>query len=132
MKTVDLIIKAATAFYDELCEDANGRFRSWEHCYKVFHDARVKRQGGELPDYDYLSLHLAFYLASWGMYRGSSFLLQQDYKVHEEAVREILRSDYDLLQGITCKELTNEQSQKRLWHLYERMREIYKAIAAKS
>ncbi len=131
MEGVNKVADAAWRFYNDPLRGTNGRYRSWEHCYKVFHDARVKRQGGELPDYDYLSLHLAFYLASWGMYRGSSFLLQQDYKVHEEAVREILRSDYDLLQGITCKELTNEQSQKRLWHLYERMREIYKAIRGK-
>lgn len=28
------------------------------------------------------ALHLAFYLASWGMYRGSGFLLQHDYTIH--------------------------------------------------
>ena len=37
---------------------------------------------------DYLSLQLAFYLASWGMYRGSSFLIQKDYRVHIPVVRE--------------------------------------------
>ena len=37
-----------------------------------------------------LSLHLAFYLASWGMYRGSSKLLQKDHLVHLGAVK-ILR-----------------------------------------
>ena len=30
MDTVDLIIKSATAFYDELRADANGRYRSWD------------------------------------------------------------------------------------------------------
>ena len=35
-----------------------------------------------------MSLQLAFYLASWGMYRGSLFLLQKDYKVHIPVVKE--------------------------------------------
>lgn len=82
--TVDLIIKSATTFYNQLKADRNGRYRSWEHCYKCFHDARNNSD----PDYDYMSLQLAFYLASWGMYRGSSFLLQKDYKVHIPVVEE--------------------------------------------
>jgi hypothetical protein len=39
---------------------------------------------------DLAALHLAFYLASWGMYRGSSFLLQHDFTVHGSAV-DVLR-----------------------------------------
>jgi hypothetical protein len=31
---------------------------------------------------DHAALHLGFYLASWGMYRGRSFLLQHDYTIH--------------------------------------------------
>lgn len=78
MDTVDLIIKSSTEFYNDLKVDENGRYRSWEHCYSHF----IKARGSQEIDYDYLSLQLAFYLASWGMYRGSSFLLQKDYKVH--------------------------------------------------
>lgn len=43
------------------------------------------------PDYDYLSLQLAYYLASWGMLRGSSFLLWKDYKIHIPMVKEMLK-----------------------------------------
>ena len=98
---IDLVIKAANTFYETMSNDENGRFHSWEHCYKCFHDAR----GGSSYDVDYLSLQLAFYLASWGMYRGSSFLLQKDYKVHIPVVNELLKSDYDCLRGIECKEI---------------------------
>ena len=59
--TVDLIIKSATTFYNQLKADQNGRYRSWEHCYKCFHDARDNSD----PDYDYMSLQLAFYLAKF-------------------------------------------------------------------
>lgn len=98
MDTVDLIIKSSTEFYNDLKVDENGRYRSWEHCYSHF----IKARGSQEIDYDYLSLQLAFYLASWGMYRGSSFLLQKDYKVHIPVVEELLSEKYDVLAGIEC------------------------------
>ena len=71
MEAIDELISAAQTFYEDACANENGRSRSWEHCYRVFRDARIDPS----PDCDYLSLHLAFYLASWGMYRArpSSF-----------------------------------------------------------
>lgn len=124
MKTVDLIIKSATEFYNDLKEDKNGRYRSWEHCYKCFHDAR----SASTPDYDYLSLQLAFYLASWGMYRGSSFLLWKDYKVHVPVVKEILKEKYDCLFGIKCKKLRDEEIQNKLESLYKKLEKYYGKI----
>ena len=76
MDMVDFIIKSSTEFYNALKTDENGRYRSWEHCYSHF----IKARGSKDVDYDYLSLQLAFYLASWGMLRGSSFLLQKSVK----------------------------------------------------
>jgi hypothetical protein len=96
--TVDLIINSAIGFYNDLREDENGRYRSWEHCYSHFYKAR----GNKTADIDDLSLQLAFYLASWGMYRGSSFLLQKDYKVHIPVVKESLKEKYNPLMGIEC------------------------------
>ncbi len=121
MNTVDLIIKSATTFYNQLKDDPNGRYRSWEHCYKVFHDAREDSK----PDFDYLSLHLAFYLASWGMYRGSSFLLQKDYKVHIPIVKEILKAKYDPLFGIECEELRKAENYQLLEELQSVMVKHY-------
>ena len=60
MDTVDLLIKSSTEFYNDLKADENGRYRSWEHCYSHFIKARESKE----VDYDYLSLQLAFYLAS--------------------------------------------------------------------
>lgn len=122
---------AALKFYGDLQQDLHGRYRSWEHCYKVFYEARENRKNGEALNYDNLSLHLAFYLASWGMYRGSSFLLQQDYKVHENAVKVILSAEYDSLQGITCSELKKDHAQRLLWDLCEKLRNEYKNIRSK-
>ena len=63
---------------------SNHRYLSWEHCYAIFNTSSLKTSS------DILALHLAFYLASWGMYRGSSFLLQRDYKIHIPVI-EILK-----------------------------------------
>jgi hypothetical protein len=61
-----------------------------------------------------LSLNLVFYLASWGMYRGSSFLLQKDYKVLTPIVEKILKPEYDCLFGVACTDLREPEVQKRL------------------
>lgn len=126
MTTADRIIKSATTFYSKLREDTNGRYRSWEHCYKCFHDARTTSN----PDVDYLSLQLAFYLASWGMYRGSSFLLQKDYKIHIPVVRRILGSKYDCLFGIKCSKLRDKEVQKRLLEISSFMEKYYNNVRA--
>lgn len=53
-------------FYNQILQDKEGhRYRSWEHCFNAF--------GNSSLSIDILNLHLAFYLASWGMYRGSYF-----------------------------------------------------------
>ena len=69
-----------------MVQDSNHRFKSWEYCYTAF---------GNLDSVDYLSLHLAFYLASWGMYRGSCGILWKDYTIHMDAVN-IIRKFHSL------------------------------------
>ena len=114
MDAIDELIDAAQTFYEDARRDENGRSRSWEHCYRVFRDARTDPS----PDYDYLSLHLAFYLASWGMYRGSCFLLQKDYKVLSPVVEKILKPEYDCLFGLACADLRNDDVQTQLTNVY--------------
>lgn len=124
MDSVDLIIKSSTEFYNDLKIDENGRYRSWEHCYSHF----IKARGSKEIDYDYLSLQLAFYLASWGMYRGSSFLLQKDYKVHIPVVKELLSKEYDALAGIECIEFRKENNQQLLLEINSFLGQYYDKI----
>ncbi len=79
--------KTIQKFIVPTVNDLNHRYKSWEHCYSAFGNKK------ELPDV--LALHLGFYLASWGMYRGSSGLLWKDYKVHIGAI-EIIKDHYNL------------------------------------
>ena len=122
-KIVREIIKSLNEFYKSTGKD-NHRFLSWEHCYEHFYLAR-----NESPNVDYLSLQLAFYLASSGMYRGSSFLLQCDYKVHIPAVEEILKPKYNCLQDLKCSEfLNNINVQKCFNELVNELTKIYNRV----
>ncbi len=80
------IYKRVTNFYSLLLEDKNHRYKSWEHCYSHFiEDDKAS------SNVDVSCLHLSFYLASWGMYRGSSFLLWKDYRIHKAVVEKLLK-----------------------------------------
>jgi len=74
-------------YFGKMSAENNHRYRSWEHCYHFF---RERQRSELLCDLDVAALQLGFYLASWGMYRGSSFLLQHDYTVHKPTVEAIL------------------------------------------
>ena len=68
---------------DGLKADPHHRLLSWDHAWKHWMKYALDPAG----DDDLAALHLAFYLASWGMYRGSSDLLYRDYKALIPAVQ---------------------------------------------
>ena len=121
-----VILENANKFYDELDKNRNQRSCSWEHCYSAFYDV-IKN---EKQDYDYLALHLAFYLASWGMYRGSSFLLQYDYKVHVVPIKEYLLDNKNLF-GIEWSKLDEDELKEKLnllEDLSNKLKEYYEKL----
>lgn len=88
-------------YYDDECIHPHGRHRSWEYCYDFFDafldEAELSSEMAELA-----TLHLSFFLASWGMYRGSAFVLKTTYKFHEGAIAVVRR--YASLRGVSLKE----------------------------
>ena len=72
------------------------RSRSWEHCYRYFHK---KTPEAIAEDRDHAALQLGFYLASWGMYRGSGFLLQYDYTINLGVVNRLFTPEFSELWG---------------------------------
>ena len=127
MDKIDDIIKKGMKFYEELKSDINSRYRSWEHCYEVFYKAHKSKEIDEVY-LDCLCVHLAFYLASWGMYRGSSFLLKKDYKVHKEVIQEILLDKYNRLWDINIKEYSKNENRKLLMELVINIGKIYNRV----
>lgn len=71
------------------------RGKSWEHCYVFFRNHEKFHNDEKLLDF--AALHLGFFLASWGMLRGSSFLLQKDYKFYVPVVKILINSKYNRL-----------------------------------
>jgi hypothetical protein len=74
-----MIHEKICAYYGEIIGDTHHRYRSWEHCYRFF---REVKPSGIAAQRRHAALQLGFYLASWGMYRGSTFLLQHAYTIH--------------------------------------------------
>lgn len=119
---VETAIANIEVYFDETVKDGHGRYMSWRHCYKAFRQLRNKTDNSTV---DYLCLHLAFYLASWGMYRGSSFLLQKDYKVHEAVVRIIQEEQYNPLSGISAENLMKDENLDLIEDISNRIRKAY-------
>jgi hypothetical protein len=64
------------------------RNASFDYCFNYF-----KTTENITKDIEKSCLTLGFYLASWGMYRGSSFMLQKSVKQLEKTVRYIAELD---------------------------------------
>jgi len=59
-----------------------GRLLSWKHCYDFFYANKAHL----IAVHDHAALHLGFYLASWGMLRGSSQLITKNHHFYREIV----------------------------------------------
>jgi type IV secretory pathway VirB6-like protein len=94
--------KLVLSFYDKLSKHSNDRFRSFEHCYLFF--KKLNRDGSFAQHKERAMLHLGFYLASWGMYRGSSFLLQYDYNIYSPIVDILFKKKYSLLWDLGARQ----------------------------
>jgi hypothetical protein len=99
MKIMNDIGNKILKFHAQLDADDNHRYKSWEHCYTYFTKA--------FTEIDIACLQMAFYLASWGMYRGSSFLLWKDYLIHKYVVEHLLTKKH--LQNLNFTDTTQAQ-----------------------
>jgi hypothetical protein len=66
------------------------RYTSFDYCYNYF---RTTPPDILLKDTEKSCLTLGFYLASWGMFRGSSFLLQKSVKHFQPTIEYIATVD---------------------------------------
>lgn len=101
------IYRKVTNFHNLLFADKNHRYKSWEHCFSYF----IKDNA--IENIDTSCLHLSFYLASWGMYRGSSFLLWKDYRIHKYVVEKLL--DNRELQQLNFSSIEDAGLDKIIW-----------------
>jgi len=72
------------------------RYASFDYCFNYFQSFREDGRPEMLAAPEHMQtscLHLGFYLASWGMLRGSSALLQRSLVVYEPVIRAIAGAD---------------------------------------
>jgi hypothetical protein len=122
--TEQIIREHILGFYDAYKEDPLHRFKSWEDSYLYFR--RLKRNPKLLKkDFELACLHLGFYLASWGMYRGSSFLLKKSFLIHTKPIKELLRRKYDCLRNIDLDYLKKPETLDILFKLKDTLTDAY-------
>jgi len=120
------IHRAIRAYYGEAA-GKHHRYRSWEHCYGFFRQARAD---GLAANRDHAALQLGFYLASWGMNRGSSFLLQHAYTVHRDVIDLVADARFDALWGMDFGAgEADGQLVPRVGELIVGVRQAYKTFA---
>ena len=72
------------------CRGADERYASFDYCYNYFQSFREQGCIDRLASHEHLQqscLQVGFYLASWGMFRGSTFLLQKSQRFLVPLVR---------------------------------------------
>lgn len=122
-KEIEALLAAGENYLEKLRSAPDSRYRSWEHCYGAFAAHRTMRNEETL---NLLTLHLTGYLASWGMYRGSTFLLKEkDYLVHRPIVELLLDPAWKNLWHPTAKTLAQRENACRVEQLGEEISKIY-------
>lgn len=87
------ISKQITIFLSERTD--NKRYSSFDYCYNYFYKTKPEKI---MSDIEKSCLVLGFYLASWGMYRGSAFLLQKSVKTFIPLIEYVSTLDESIWQ----------------------------------
>ena len=71
-------------------KEAYHRYSSFDYCYNYFYKHRDNPSKlKEKENIEVSCMYLGFYLASWGMYRGSTAVLNYNSKIYEPIIKEI-------------------------------------------
>lgn len=119
------VISASRKYINEVFCDEHARYLFWEHCYGFFQKHRMNPDEEQL---DLTCLHLAWYLASWGMLRGSAFLLQKDYRVHMPIVKLLISEQYRDLNNCPVEKLTDPHILAQIMTLSDEIVELYRGL----
>ena len=123
----DLVLNPVKYVKEYMEKDTeNSRFHSWRHCHEIFKKYIERKEQISDNEKDLLALNLAFYLASWGMYRASGFLLDYDYKIHYKAVEIVTKSEYRDLLDISAEKLRDNGNVDLLNDVSEKISDCYK------
>lgn len=117
LKAIDSkYIESAVKLFIGLSRGFETRSKTWDDCHKCFGDihGRLKKSGYlrtlSKDEKEIARLYLMNYLASWGMYRGSSFVLQYDSNIYKDIIDIIFDKDYNVLWDLKYEDLKQNTS----------------------
>ncbi len=109
--------------HDRQCE---GRYASFDYCYNYFYSfyKRDKLRDLSLPENIQMScLQIGFYLASWGMFRGSSKITQKSVKYFEPLIKWISEADKKFWE-IDVDSYNDENVRQKLIEAFNEIRKV--------
>lgn len=95
------------------------RERSYDHCYNYFQSVALPTEDNEKS-----CAVLGFYLASWGMYRGSTFLFRETNSTHFLPVIDYVEEHFDTLSRIDVDGYHQPENLARIEAAYTHLRQI--------
>lgn len=114
-----MTIKSTVEKYlNGMTTDEFHRYKSWDNCNQSFSVSKQTKMH---------TLELAFYLASWGMYRGSSGLLQKNHLIHDGTV-DILFSQDGLKLKCNSKKDVVKDNIKDILNIKDKLANHYRNI----
>ncbi len=119
---IDKLIEFGKKNHNEIETNEFSGDKSWEYCHEIF--KKYHKQTRTDEDIDLLCLHLAWYLASWGMLR-NSFLRLKSYKIHKEAVELIYNDKWEKLWNINFSDVKKGKYAKLIIELSTELDTIY-------
>jgi hypothetical protein len=93
----DDITEVASENLAPILQDPANRGRSWDRCYAFFRHYHQWDKAERRKNMELACLHLGFYLASWGMFRGSGPLIHKDYTIYKGVIEKLLEEKYHAL-----------------------------------
>ena len=100
-------------------KDANGRYKSYDHCRSAF--VKYRKDPSKR---DYITLQLYAYLGSWGMFR-NSFLQQKDYLFSRPVVDILCKDEYGCLYHYDSFATNNGENHKLIMKLAREISNYY-------
>ncbi len=95
-------------------EQPSGRERSWDFCYNYF-----QTHSNPTGDLELSCLQLGYYLASWGMLRGSSWLQRSTNSSHFRATIEAVEQANPVLRGVDAGDYQDQAVRAQILDTYK-------------
>jgi hypothetical protein len=110
-KKIPSVKEVLESLFDEIVSDEFNRGKSWEYCYGYFKKNFV---GKTNVNHDMASLQLMAYLASWGMYRGSSNILSKNYQFLQGITKLLIKDEYTEIWNTNLNNISEASKSRRI------------------